>query len=94
MRVVELVPLPVAELHRDFLGRLLQVVVDGDVPIESPKRVFRLVEMETGRRLDAALPQRRNLVHHVKAAAVRRDHEIALFDRDVVHRRIRQVLPQ
>ena len=34
------------------------------------------------------------LIHDVEPAAVRRDDEVALFDRDVVDRRVGQVLPQ
>ena len=86
--------LRVEELHRDLLRRLLEVVVDRDRAIEAAQRVLGLVEMEVARRLEPALAQRRDVVHHVEAAPVRRDHQVALLHRDVVHRRVRQILPQ
>ena len=50
--------------------------------------------MKGARRRNPTLPERRDVVHHVEAAPVGRDDEVALFNRDVVHRRVGQVLAQ
>ena len=86
--------LGIEELDRDQLRGLFQVVVDRDGAIEPAQRIVRLVEVLVRRDLETALTQRRDVVHDVEPAAVRRDDEIAVLDGDVVDRRVRQVLPQ
>jgi hypothetical protein len=87
-------PLRIEELDRYLLGRLFEVVVDRHRSIQAAQRVAGLVEMEVAGRLQAPLAQRADVVHHIEAAAVGREDEVALLDHQIVHRRVRQVLPK
>ena len=85
----------VENLERHLLRRLLQPV--GDLRrVRRARRVGRLEQIRVRRRRHrrAVLPQRRDVVEDVEAAAVRRDRDVARLDPDVVHRRVRQPVLQ
>ena len=86
------VALGVEELDLHFRRVLVQEVVEGDVAIAAAHRVERLEhEQRVVGQLRRGLAQHADVVEHVEAAAVRADHEVALFRDDAVDRRDRQV---